>query len=204
MRRRKRNFGEDRKARSNGYDEGRRRYIRAVYLRSRRSIERDFLASLDGKDISQEERMRALRAFRDGALEILSAVEEVFGIEGLEKLSLHLRLSDLSGILDFLRDNECDCDDCEDEYECCARKEDFDDMPWTYENLNPEDANPHELLRCGRHFPVELVDEDEIDFPDEFDDDDDEEDELDFGILEKLIDWDRVRDLWKDFDSMYG
>jgi len=200
MRRRNNDSGKDRKARSNRFDEARERYLRAVYSLSHEKIERKFVASLDGEDIPQVERTRALGAFRDGALEILSAVEEVFGIEGVEELSAHFRLSDNSRISDFLMDDECEGEDCEEGCECCAQKEDFDDRPRTYENLNPGDANPYEHLRFARHFPIELIDKDEDDFPDEFDD---EEDDLDFDLLERLIDWDRVRDLWKDFDSMY-
>jgi len=189
------------KARSSKLEEARRRYLRAMYLSNCKGIERRFLASLGCEELSDLERIRALSSFREGAIEILSTAEEVFGIEGVEEMSRHLRLSDNSRICDFLTDDECD-DDCEDGYEYDVDKEDIDDKPWTYEEMNPGHANPYEHLGCRGRPPIELIDQDEDYLADE-DDEDDDEDDPELDIFRRLIDWDYVRDLWDDFDPMY-
>jgi hypothetical protein len=190
------------KARSNRIEEARRRYLRALYLNNCKGIERRFLTSLDCKELSDVERMRAIRSFREGAIEILSTAEEVFGIEGVEEISRRLRLSDNLRISDFLADDDCD-DDCEDEYEHDFAGDDIDDIPRTFEELNTDRAKPYEHFGYWRQTSVELVDRDEDDLADEDGEGDDDEDhELD--ILRRLMDWGLLMDQEDDFDPMYG
>lgn len=197
MDRRKHDSEKRRKARSNIRDELRLQHLRMIYMLISGDVERRFLASI--RELPQEERMRSLRGFRDGAVEILGAIEDVFGPEGVRAISHHIRHAGISRRLKELDEDECDEDECE--YR--TRIEDFDDTPRTYERIEARHAKPWEHLSKERRFPFEIIDEDESRLDDDDEDDEDDE-EYDFDILSEPMDWDTYRDLWKDFDSMYG
>ena len=137
-------------------------------------------------------------------MEILSAVERIFGVEGLRDVSNHLRARE-DPVADHGQVEDDGDEECDEEGEDGYVQTPIDDTPWTYEKVDPKGVNPWEHLKGMPHFPLELVDkEEEPAGPEpEEEDDEDEEEELGLDIIERVANWDEVRGLWKDYDPAY-
>lgn len=185
-----------RMARTERSDDRRMQYLRRIYMRNRAESERKFLAEIDNNAMSARDILRSLQCFREGAIEILAAIEEVFGIDGVEAISRHFRHVSISRFLSCFNENDCD----KEEYGYCPRLDDFDDTRQTYESIDAHLQNLREQLAKERKSLFELYDKDDVYIDKE---DEDEEDELEIDLPWSPIDRDSYRNLWKDFDSMY-
>ena len=185
------------KARSNECEGGRLNFLRQIYMSSHARIEAKFLAMIRARDLSVRDREFSLMSFREGAVEILSAVERVFGAEGIRDVSRYLKVREYP-VADLKRGED---ELVEDGY----TQTPIDDEPWTYEKVDPKGVNPLEHLSGLQRFPLELVDKDEGEpsGPEPEDGEEDEEDEIEVDIIERVANWDEVRGLWKDFDPAY-
>jgi len=202
--RRKRDSERSEKEGSNGRERKRMGFLRGVYMNNKDLIEARFLASMGGDHLSTKDRLLLTRAFREGAVEILNAVDRTFGFGGVRDVASYLGAhgrSDIEAESPEEDDDGEECDDGgEDGYE---RTPPADDLPQTYENTDPRDINPWELLRRSR-FPFELVDKEEPSGPEpEGMDEEDEDEEIELDIIERVVDWENVRGLWKDFDPAF-
>jgi len=200
----KRDSERSEKAGSNGQERKRMGFLREVYMDNKDLIEARFLSSMGGDSIPMKERLLIIRAFREGAVEILDAVERTFGIGGVHDVSKRIKTqrqaaTDAEGSDET--DDEEDCDDeCGDGYE----RTPVDDTPKTYEGVDPREVQPWELLKDSK-FPFELVDKEEPSgpVPEDCEEDEDEGEEIELDIIERVVDWENVRGLWKDFDPAY-
>jgi len=190
-------------ARSNEYEGDRLSFLRKVYMESHSRIEAKFLAMIRAHDLSSRDKQFSLMSYREGAVEMLSAVERIFGVEGLRDVSKYLMERENPKV-------DCRKDEHDGEGECDEEGEDdyvqtpIDDTPWTYEKVDPKDVDPWEHLRGMPRFPFGLVDkEEEPSGPESEDEDEDEEEELELDIMERVANWDEVRGLWKAFDPAY-
>jgi len=191
-------------ARSNGHEGGRLDFLRKVYMSSHAGIEAKFLAMIRARDLSMRDREFSLMSYREGAVEILSAVERIFGVEGLRDVSKYLRVRE-----NPMAERKQDEDEAEEEGDEEGGDDyvqtPIDDTPWTYEKVDPKGVGPWELLRGMPRFPLELIDkEEEPSGPESEEEEGDEEEELELDIMERVANWDEVRGLWKDFDPAYG
>ena len=196
-----RNDGKRGKARSNECEGGRLNFLRKVYMSSHARIEAKFLAMIRARDLSMRDREFSLMSFREGAVEILSAVERVFGAEGIRDVSKYLKVREYP-VADLKRGEDELVEDGDEEGEDGYVQTPIDDEPRTFEKVDPKGVDPWEHLRGMPRFPFELVDKDEGEpsGPEPEDEAEDEEEEIELDIIERLADWDEVRDLWKDFD----
>jgi len=201
-----RNDSNGRKARSNEREGGRLNFLRKVYMGSHERIEAKFLAMIRARDLSMRDREFSLMSYREGAVEILSAVERVFGAEGIRDVSRYLKVREYP-VADLKRGEDELVEDGDEEGEDGCVQTPIDDTPWTYEKVDPKGVNPLEHLSVPSHFPLELVDKDEEEpsepEPEDGEEDEDEEEELELDIIERVEQWDEVRGLWKDFDPAY-
>jgi hypothetical protein len=191
------------KARSNEHEGCRMNFIRKVYMRSRARIETKFLEKIGARNLSMRDREFSLMSYREGALEMLDAIEKIFGVEGMRDVSRYLVVCE-----DPLAERKQDEDEAEEEGD--EESEDdyvrtpIDDEPWTYEKVDPKGVDPWEHLRGMPRFPFELVDkEEEPSGPEPAEEEEDEEEEIELDIMDRVANWDEVRDLWKDFDPAY-
>jgi len=192
------------KARSNECEGGRLNFLRQIYMSSHARIEAKFLAMIRARDLSVRDREFSLMSFREGAVEILSAVERVFGAEGIRDVSRYLKVREYP-VADLKRGEDELVEDGDEEGEDGYTQTPIDDEPWTYEKVDPKGVNPLEHLSGLQRFPLELVDKDEGEpsGPEPEDGEEDEEDEIEVDIIERVANWDEVRGLWKDFDPAY-
>jgi len=200
-----RNDGKRGKARSNECEGGRLNFLRKVYMSSHARIEAKFLAMIRARDLSMRDREFSLMSFREGAVEILSAVEMVFGAEGIRDVSRYLKVREYP-VADLKRGEDELVEDGDEEGEGGDGPAPIDDTPWTYEKVDPKGVNPLEHLSGLPRFPLELVDKEEEPSgpePEDEEEDRDEEEELELDIIERVANWDEVRGLWKDYDPAY-
>jgi len=201
----KRNSDKRGNAGSNEYEHGRLDFIRKIYMESHARIEVKFLAMIRAHDLSSRDKLFSLMSYREGAMEILSAVHTIFGLEGLSDVSKYLRAGG-NPATDCKRDE----DESEEEVADEEGEDDFIPTPpgrdFCFENCDPAHVRPWEKLEDDR-FPFELVDKDEEEpsgpEPEDEEEDEDEEEELELDIIERVANWDEVRDLWKDYDPAY-
>jgi len=179
-------------------------FLRKVYMESHSRIEAKFLAMIRAHDLSSRDKQFSLMSYREGAVEMLSAVESIFGVEGLREVSKYLRVRE-NPAADHDQVEDDGDEECDEEGEDGYVQTPIDDTPWTYEKVDPKGVNPWEHLKGMPHFPLELVDkEEEPAGPEpEEEDDEDEEEELGLDIIERVANWDEVRGLWKDYDPAY-
>jgi hypothetical protein len=190
-------------ARSNEYEGDRLSFLRKVYMESHSRIEAKFLAMIRARDLSMRDREFSLMSYREGAVEILSAVESIFGVEGLREVSKHLRAHE-NPAADHDQVEDDGDEECDEEGEDDYVQTPIDDTPWTYEKVDPKDVDPWEHLRGMPRFPFELADkEEEPSGPESEDEEEDEDEEEELNIIERVANWDEVRGLWKDFDPAY-
>jgi hypothetical protein len=193
------------KARSNECEGGRLNFLRQVYMSSHARIEAKFLAMIRARDLSMRDREFSLMSFREGAVEILSAVERVFGAEGIRDVSKYLKVREYP-VADLKRGEDELVEDGDEEGEDGYVQTPIDDTPWTYEEVDPRGVEPWEHLRGMPRFPLELVDKEEEPSgpePEGEEEDEDEEEDLELDIIERVANWDEVRGLWKDYDPAY-
>jgi len=191
------------RARSNECEGGRLSFLRKVYMESHERIEAKFLAMIRARDLSTRDREISLMSYREGAVEIFSAVERIFGVEGLRDVSRHLRARENSMAGHKEDEEECD-EEGDEEGEDGYTQTPIDDEPTTYEKVDPKGVDPWEHLRGMPRFPFELVDkEKEPSGPEPEGEEEDEEEELELDIIERVAKWDEVRGLWKDYDPAY-
>ena len=191
-------------ARSNEYEGDRLSFLRKVYMESHSRIEAKFLAMIRAHDLSSRDKQFSLMSYREGAVEMLSAVESIFGVEGLREVSKYLRVRE-NPAADHDQVEDDGDEECDEEGEDGYVQTPIDDEPRTFEKVDPKGVDPWEHLRGMPRFPFELVDKDEGEpsGPEPEDEAEDEEEEIELDIIERLADWDEVRDLWKDFDPAY-
>jgi len=190
------------KARSNEYEHGRLDFIRKIYMESHARIEWKFLSMFRDRDLSQRDKEFSLMSYREGALEILGAVEKVIGVEGLIEVSKYLKIRENPKVMDALQE-EPEEEDCDEEREGDDGPTPIDDTPKTYEDVDPRGVLPWEHLKDS-NFPFELVDKKGPSEPEPEDwEEDDEGEELEVDIIERVANWEEVRGLWKDFDPAY-
>ena len=191
------------KAGSNEYERGRLEFIRKIYMESHARIEWKFLSMFRDRDLSQRDKEFSLMSYREGALEILGAVEKVIGVEGLIEVSKYLKIRENPKVLDAMQE-ESEEEDCDEEGEGDDGPTPIDDTPKTYEDVDPRGVQPWELLKDS-NFPFELVDKEEPSgpVPEDWEEDEDEEAEIEVDIIERVANWEEVRGLWKDFDPAY-
>ena len=199
-----RNDSNGRKARSNEREGGRLNFLRKVYMSSHARIEAKFLAMIRARDLSMRDREFSLMSYREGAVEILSAVESIFGVEGLRDVSRYLKVRENPAADNNQKEDEED-EECDEEGEDGYVQTPIDDTPWTYEKVDPKGVNPLEHLSGLPRFPLELVDKDEEEpsEPEPEGDEEDEDEEIELDIIERVVDWENVCGLWKDFDPAY-
>jgi hypothetical protein len=199
-----RNDGNRGNARSNEREGGRLSFLRQVYMSSHARIEAKFLAMIRARNLSMRDREFSLMSFREGAVEILSAVERVFGAEGIRDVSKHLRARE-NPAADHDQVEDDGDEECDEEGEDDYVQTPIDDTPWTYEKIDPKGVDPWEHLRGMPRFPFELIDKDEGEpcGPEPEDEEEDEEEEIELDIIERVANWDEVRGLWKDFDPAF-
>ena len=191
------------KARSNEHDGGRLDFLRKIYMSSHAGIEAKFLAMIRARDLSMRDREFSLMSYREGAVEMLSAVERIFGVEGLREVSKYLRVRE-NPAADHDQVEDDGDEECDEEGEDGYVQTPIDDEPRTFEKVDPKGVDPWEHLRGMPRFPFELVDkEKEPSGPEPEDEAEDEEEEIELDIIERLADWDEVRGLWKDYDPAY-
>ena len=195
-----RNDGNRGEARSNEHEGGRLDFLRKVYMSSHAAIEAKFLVTIGARNLSMKDKEFSLMSFREGAVEMLSAIERVFGAEGLRDVSRYLKVRE-KPIIDH-EDGEEEEDDGggEDDYIPTPPDSDFN-----FENCDPAHVRPWEKLENDK-FPFELVDKEEEPSgpePEDEEEDEDEEEELELDIIERVANWDEVRGLWKDYDPAY-
>jgi len=196
------------RARSSASEETRLCFLRRAYMDNRERIEAKFLAMIRASDLSMEDRDFSLMSYREGAVEILGAVERIFGVEGVRDVSKHLRMRE-SPAADYGQDEEGEeCDEGGEGGEGGDGPAPIDDTPWTYEKVDPKGVNPLEHLSGLPRFPLELVDKDEgepsgPEPEDEEEEDESEEEDLELDIIERVANWEEVRGLWKDFDPAF-
>jgi len=191
------------KARSNEHEGGRLDFLRKVYMSSHAGIEAKFLAMIRARDLSMRDREFSLMSYREGAVEMLSAVERIFGVEGLRDVSKYLRARENPIAGHKEGEEECD-EEGDEEGEDDYTQTPIDDEPKTFEKVDPKGVDPWEHLRGMPRFPFDLVDkEKEPSGPEPEDEAEDEEEEIELDIIERLADWDEVRGLWKDYDPAY-
>jgi len=200
----KRDSGKRGKAGSNGQERKRMGFLRGVYMDNKDLIEARFLASMGGDNIPTKERLLIIRAFREGAVEILDAVERTFGIGGVHDVSHHIKTQRQAAPDAESSDEADDEEECDDEGEGDDGPTPVDDTPKTYEDVDPREVQPWELLKDSK-FPFELVDKEEPSgpVPEDWEEDEDEGEEVELDIIERVVDWENVRGLWKDFDPAY-
>lgn len=202
--RRSRDSDKSREAGSNNYERGRLDYIRKIYMESHARIERKFLAMIRAHDLSSRDKLFSLMSYREGAMEILSAVHEIFGLEGLSDVSKHLRAGEDSAA--GRNEDDGPEEDADEEGE-------DDSIPtppgkdFCFENCDPAHVRPWEKLEDDR-FPFKLIDrEDEEEpsgpEPDDEEGNEDEGEELALDIIARVANWEEVRGLWKGFDPAY-
>ena len=188
---------------SSASEETRLSFLRKVYMDSHERIEAKFLAMIRARDLPMRDKEFSLMSYREGAVEILSAVEKIFGIEGLRDVSNHLRVNESPAAN---HDQDEEDEECDEEGEGGDGPTPIDDTPWTYEKVDPKGVEPWEHLRGLPHFPLELVDKEEEPSgpePEGEEEDEDEEEEVEIDIIERVANWEEVRGLWKDFDPAY-
>jgi hypothetical protein len=190
------------KARSNECEGSRLNFLRQVYMSSHARIEAKFLAMIRARDLSMRDREFSLMSFREGAVEILSAVERVFGAEGIRDVSRYLKVREYP-VADLKRGEDELVEDGDEEGEGGYVQTPIDDTLWTYEKVDPKGVDPWEHLRSMPRFPLELVDKGEEPSGPEPEEDEDEEEELELDIIERVANWEEVRGLWKDYDPAY-
>lgn len=193
---RKHHDKKKRMARTERSGDRRLQYLRRIYMRNRAEIERRFLAEIDDNAMPARDIVRSLQCFREGAIEILGAIEEVFGTDGVEAISRHFRHASISRLLSGSDENE----DYEEEYEYCPRLDDFDDTRPAYERIEAHLRNLREQLAKEKKALFELYEKDDMHTDKE---DEDDEDGLEIDLPWGLVDLDSYRNLWKGFDSMY-
>ena len=200
MRRKSERDGSRRgKARSNECEGGRLDFLRKVYMSSHARIEAKFLVTIGARNLSMRDKEFSLMSFREGAVEMLSAIERVFGAEGVRDVSKYLRVRE-NPATDHGQDEDNEDEECDEEGEDGYVQTPIDDTPWTYEKIDPKGVNPWEHLRGMPRFPLELVDKKEEPAGPE---PEEEEEEEEGDIIERVANWDEVRGLWKDFDPAY-
>jgi len=206
MRRKSERDGSRRgKARSNECEGSRLNFLRQVYMNSHARIEAKFLAMIRARDLSMRDREFSLMSFREGAVEILSAVERVFGAEGIRDVSRYLKVREYP-VADLKRGEDELVEDGDEEGEDGYMQTPIDDEPWTYEKVDPKGVDPWEHLRSMPRFPFELVDKEKEPSgpePEGEEEDESEEEDLELDIIERVANWDEVRGLWKDYDPAY-
>jgi len=200
----KRDSERSEKAGSNGQDRKRMGFLREVYMDHKDLIEARFLASMGGDNIPMKERLLMIRAFREGAVEILDAVEMTFGIGGVHDVSKRIKTQRQAAPDAESSDEADDKEECDDEGGDGYERTPVDDTPKTYEEVDPRGVQPWELLKDSK-FPFELVDKEEPSgpVPEDCEEDEDEDEEVELDIIERVKYWDEVRGLWKDFDPAY-
>ena len=191
-------------ARSNEREGGRLNLLRKVYMDSHERIEAKFFAMIRARDLSMRDREFSLMSYREGAVEILSAVESIFGVEGLRDVSRYLKVRE-NPVADNIQEEDDEDEECDEEGEDGCGPTPINDTPWTYENVDPKGVNPLEHLSGLPRFPLDLVDKDEGEppGPEPEGDEEEEEEEVELDIIERVKYWDEVRGLWKDFDPAY-
>jgi len=199
----KRDSGKSRKAGSNGQERRRMGFLREVYMDNKDLIEARFLASMGGDNIPMKERLLMIRAFREGAVEILDAVERTFGIGGVHDVSKRIQ-TQRHAAPDAEGSDEADEEEDDDGGESDGGPSPVDDAPKTYEDVDPREVQPWEHLKDSK-FPFELVDKEEPSGPgpEDWEEDEDEGEEVELDIIERVANWDEVRGLWKDFDPAF-
>jgi len=192
--------GSDRRgnARSNEYEGDRLSFLRKVYMESHSRIEAKFLAMIRAHDLSSRDKQFSLMSYREGAVEMLSAIERVFGAEGIRDVSRYLKVRE-KPIIDHEGGEEEEEDDGggEDDYIPTPPDSDFN-----FENCDPAHVRPWEKLEDDK-LPFELVDKEKEPSGPEPEEEEEEEEELELDIIERVANWDEVRGLWKDFDPAY-
>jgi Ran GTPase-activating protein (RanGAP) involved in mRNA processing and transport len=204
--RRKRDSERSEKAGSNLQERKRMGFLREVYMDNKGLIEARFLASMGGDNIPMKEKLLIIRAFREGAVEILDAVERTFGIGGVHDVSHRIKTQRQAAPDAEGSDEADDEEECDDEGGDGYERTPVDDTPWTYEKVDPRGVEPWEHLRGMPRFPLELVDKEEEPSgpePEDEEEDEDEDEEVELDIIERVVDWENVRGLWKDFDPAY-
>jgi len=141
------------KARSNEYKGDRLSFLRKVYMESHSRIEAKFLAMIRAHDLSSRDKQFSLMSYREGAVEMLSAVERIFGAEGLHEVSNYLRMREDS--MAGHKEDEEECDEEGDE----EGGDDYvqtpiDDTPWTYEKVDPKGVGPRGVLERDPALPL--------------------------------------------------
>jgi hypothetical protein len=197
----KRDSDRREKARSNEHEGRRLSFLRKVYMDSHEQIEAKFLAIIRARDLPMRDRQLSLMSYREGAVEILSAVESIFGVEGLRDVSKHLRVRE-NPVAERKQDEDEEGeeegeDGGEDDYIPTPPDSDFN-----FENCDPAHVRPWEKLEDDK-FPFELVDKDEGEPSGPEPEDEDEEEEIEVDIIERVANWEEIRGLWKDFDPAY-
>ena len=202
--RRKRDSERSEKAGSNLQERKRMGFLREVYMDNKGLIEARFLASMGGDNIPMKEKLLIIRAFREGAVEILDAVERTFGIGGVHDVSKRVKTQRQAAPDAEGSDEADDEEECDDEGGDGSERTPVDDTPKTYEDVDPRGVQPWELLKDSK-FPFELVDKEEPSgpVPEDWEEDEDEGEEVELDIIERVVDWENVRGLWKDFDPAY-
>jgi len=185
-------------ARSNEYEGDRLSFLRKVYMESHSRIEAKFLAMIRAHDLSSRDKQFSLMSYREGAVEMLSAIERVFGAEGIRDVSRYLKVRE-KPIIDHEGGEEEEEDDGggEDDYIPTPPDSDFN-----FENCDPAHVRPWEKLEDDK-LPFELVDKEKEPSGPEPEEEEEEEEELELDIIERVANWDEVRGLWKDFDPAY-
>ena len=188
------------KARSNEHEGSRLNFLRKVYMSSHAGIEAKFLAMIRARDLSMRDREFSLMSYREGAVEMMSAIERIFGVEGLRDVSKYLRVRENPMAGHKEGEEECD-EECDEGGEDGYVQTPIDDTPWTYEKVDPKGVEPWEHLKGMPRFPLELVDKEKE--PSGPEPEEEEEEELELDIIERVANWDEVRGLWKDYDPAY-
>jgi len=167
-------------------------------MESHSRIEAKFLAMIRAHDLSSRDKQFSLMSYREGAVEMLSAIERVFGAEGIRDVSRYLKVRE-KPIIDHEGGEEEEEDDGggEDDYIPTPPDSDFN-----FENCDPAHVRPWEKLEDDK-LPFELVDKEKEPSGPEPEEEEEEEEELELDIIERVANWDEVRGLWKDFDPAY-
>ena len=154
---------ESSKAGSNGRKMSRSEFLSKVYLNCNEKIEGSFLSKIMADSaVSNSAKNLMVMSYRTAAMDVLSAIERVYGIEGLKKISKNLKMDE-----DSASDSEEGGEE-DDEGDCCGEggpsggPAPIDDEPQTYEKVDPKRVDPFEKLSKPSRFPVELVDKEDL------------------------------------------